>query len=126
MKPFFIALLLALLPIPALLADDPADWIDQPGASPLMAPVEDLGPSRLPAGNATGAPTIPHRIDGHQLTLDSNRCLACHGNEAPAAVEAPPLPQSHKLDRNGEQQDNLAGRRYPCTICHVPQTRTAP
>ena len=111
---------------PLALAADPAAHLDQPGPSPLMAPADDRSPARLPADNPSGAPTIPHGIDGQQTDLNSNRCLACHGAEAPAAVAATPLPPSHYRDRDSKAHPSLAGGRYMCTLCHVPQHRNNP
>ena len=111
-----------LLNAPAI-GDDPAAYIDQPTRTPLLSPEEDRRPARRPAGNPTGAPTIPHRITGHQLTRQHNRCLTCHGRDAPESLGATPMPASHYLDRDGEPREPLAEARNPCTACHVPQLR---
>lgn len=118
------ALTLVLLAGIAAAAEDPAGQLDQPGRTPLLAPQQDRGPSRLPAGNPLGPPTIPHRITGYQQDLAFNRCLACHGDDAPEALGATPLPTSHRIDRSGAMREPYAKARYPCTTCHVPQART--
>ena len=104
-------------------ATDPKHWLDKPGPTPLLGPLQDRGGSQLPADNPTGAPTIPHRISDHQIDLDYNRCMACHGKNAPETVGATPIPESHYLNRDGERREPWAGARYPCTACHVPQER---
>lgn len=120
--------MIALASAPGVLSempeDDPAAALARPAPAPRMAQPDDPGAGARPAGNVTGPRTIPHRIDGHQLHRDSNRCLACHGVNAPAAVRATPIPATHLLDRDGERREELAGGRYACTICHVPQQRT--
>ena len=121
MKPWLLVILLALPGM--LLATDPAHWLDKPGPTPVLGPEDDRGHSRLPADNPTGAPTIPHRIAGYQIDLDYNRCMACHSDQAPRVIGATPLPESHMLTRDGEIREPFAGARYPCTACHVPQTR---
>jgi nitrate reductase (cytochrome), electron transfer subunit len=108
---------------PEVPADDPAAALAAPQPSPRLAPPEDPGSASRPAGNPTGPRSIPHRIDGHQLDRNDNRCLACHGIDAPAAVRATPIPPTHLLDRDGQQREQLAGGRNACTICHVPQQR---
>ncbi|MCH8544237.1 MAG: nitrate reductase cytochrome c-type subunit [Alcanivorax sp.] len=120
-------LTIGLLPGAPAIGDDPAAYIDQPLRTPLLTPEEDRYPARRPAGNPTGAPTIPHRITGHQLTRQHNRCLTCHGRDAPESLRqslgATPMPPSHYLDRDGEPREPLAEARNPCTACHVPQLR---
>lgn len=101
--------------------DDPAAELAVPQPSPRLQRQQDPGTEARIAGNPTGPRTIPHRIDGHQLTNNYNRCLACHGREAPEAVRATPIPATHLIDRDGEAREPLAGGRYACTTCHVPQ-----
>ncbi len=105
--------------------DDPAAALDRPGPSPRLAPEDELGSGARVAGNPTGPRTIPHRIRGQQLNSNYNRCLACHGPDAPEAISAVPMPPTHFIDRDGEQHERLAGGRYVCTTCHVPQHRLA-
>ncbi len=105
--------------------DDPVAGLDQPGESPRIAPEDELGSGARVAANPTGPRTIPHRIRGQQLNVNVNRCLACHGPDAPDVVHATPMPATHFLDRDGERHARLAGGRYVCTTCHVPQLRMA-
>jgi nitrate reductase (cytochrome), electron transfer subunit len=109
--------------VSAVPEDDPAFQLDRPQPSPRLARQDDLGTGARPAGNPTGPRSIPHRIDGHQLHLDYNRCLACHAPDAPAAVQATPVPDTHLRDRDGERHAQLTGGRHACTVCHVPQHR---
>jgi nitrate reductase (cytochrome), electron transfer subunit len=119
-----IALVTAPEVLPEMPEDDPAAALAMPAPTPRLAQPDDPGSGARPAGNPTGPRTIPHRIDGHQLQRNANRCLACHGLNAPAAVRATPIPPTHLLDRDGDRREELAGGRYACTICHVPQQRT--
>ena len=122
LKPLACALLMTLTTMMAH-AEDPARHLDQPGPTPMMGPEEDRDHSRLPADNPLGAPTIPHRITGHQMDRQFNRCLSCHGREAPPQLGARPMPDSHYQDRDGESRHQGAANRLPCTACHVPQMR---
>lgn len=121
-----IAVALLLLLAPPVLASDPVHGLDKPRPTPELSPEQDRGAVRLPGGNLTGAPTIPHRVAGHQIDLNTNRCMHCHGDDAPQAVGATPLPVSHRVDRDGEARHPFAGARYPCLACHVPQARDLP
>lgn len=74
-----------------------------------------------------GAPTlIPHSIEGLlPITQDSNACVLCHGTPGPSSDVPPPAPPSHFVDsRNAPDvsRDEVAGARWTCTSCHVPQT----
>jgi nitrate reductase cytochrome c-type subunit len=105
--------------------EDPAAEIDRPRPAPRLAPEDDLAAGTRAANNPGGPRTIPHRVRGQQLDIHYNRCLACHGVDAPAAIRATPVPLTHRLDRDGERHEQLAGGRYVCTICHVPQHHVA-
>ncbi len=66
-------------------------------------------------------PLIPHSIDQHQIDLRTNECLACHDWTNAGDRGAPTLSMTHYLDREGEQLDRVAGTRWFCNQCHVPQ-----
>ena len=76
-------------------------------------------------------PMIPHGVaDFLPITRESNMCLDCHGTGAPRkAGEPTPVPASHYVDlrRAPEQKGaKLAGTRWVCISCHVPQTDAKP
>ncbi|WP_204114934.1 nitrate reductase cytochrome c-type subunit [Shimia biformata] len=66
-------------------------------------------------------PLIPHSIDQYQVDLKANQCLGCHDWSAAGDRNAPTLSMTHYLDREGNQLDRVAGTRWFCTQCHVPQ-----
>ena len=76
-------------------------------------------------------PMIPHGVgDLLPITRESNLCLDCHGTQArPKAGEPTPVPASHYVDLRrapGTKGGRLAGTRWVCISCHVPQTDARP
>lgn len=82
--------------------------------------------ARLPRPFAGAPPLIPHSVEGLlPITQDSNACVLCHGTPGPPSEVPPPAPPSHFVDnRNAPDvsRDEVAGARWMCTSCHVPQT----
>ncbi|MGX9352373.1 nitrate reductase cytochrome c-type subunit [Shimia sp. W99] len=66
-------------------------------------------------------PLVPHQIDSYQIDLSANQCLACHDWSNAGERGAPTLSMTHYLDRDGNQLDSVAGTRWFCNQCHVPQ-----
>jgi len=66
-------------------------------------------------------PIVPHSIDQYQIDLRTNQCLGCHDWTNAGERGAPTLSMTHYLDRQGHQLDTVAGTRWFCTQCHVPQ-----
>ncbi len=66
-------------------------------------------------------PLIPHSIDQYQIDLRTNQCLSCHDWTKAGERNAPTLSMTHYLDRDGNELDHIAGTRYFCNQCHVPQ-----
>ncbi|MEQ9695610.1 nitrate reductase cytochrome c-type subunit [Shimia sp. SDUM112013] len=66
-------------------------------------------------------PLIPHSIDQYQIDLNANQCLRCHDWTTAGERGAPTLSMTHYLDREGNQLDRVAGTRWFCNQCHVPQ-----
>lgn len=66
-------------------------------------------------------PVIPHDISNYQIDLKANRCLSCHDWTTAGDRGAPTLSMTHYLDRDGNQLDVVAGTRWFCNQCHVPQ-----
>lgn len=66
-------------------------------------------------------PLVPHSIDQYQIDKKANRCLSCHDWTVAGERRAPTLSMTHYLDRNGAQLDVVAGTRWFCNQCHVPQ-----
>jgi len=71
-------------------------------------------------------PLIPHGIDQYQIDTNANQCLGCHDWSNAGQREAPTLSMTHYLDRDGREMDHVAGTRWFCTQCHVPQADAPP
>ena len=80
----------------------------------------------LPRPFDSAPPLIPHTIEGILPVIRAeNACLACHAVDKAEPGGAVPIPASHYLDlRNAPtvKRAEIAGSRYVCTACHVPQT----
>lgn len=100
-------------------------------ASDAAAPAFDYGDKRPGqsqklARDWEGAPAlIPHAIKGlTPITAKRNACAGCHGRIG-ATSGPPPAPASHFADTSAAPsaaRPPLAGSRWNCTACHVPQT----
>ncbi len=66
-------------------------------------------------------PVIPHSMTQYQIDLRTNQCLSCHDWTNAGDRGAPTLSMTHYLDRSGNQLDTVAGTRWFCNQCHVPQ-----
>ncbi|MGR3714640.1 MAG: nitrate reductase cytochrome c-type subunit [Shimia sp.] len=66
-------------------------------------------------------PLVPHSIAQYQIDLNANQCLACHDWTNAGDRGAPTLSMTHYQDRDGHQLDEVAGTRWFCVQCHVPQ-----
>lgn len=71
-------------------------------------------------------PIVPHSLDQYQIDLRINQCLTCHDWSNAGERGAPTLSMSHYLDRDGVQLDTVAGTRWFCNQCHVPQADAPP
>lgn len=71
-------------------------------------------------------PLIPHSIAQYQIDLRTNQCLSCHDWTKAGERNAPTLSMTHYLDREGRELDHIAGTRYFCNQCHVPQVDAPP
>ena len=78
---------------------------------------------RKPARNyPMQPPTIPHKIDGYQVDLNVNRCMACHSRRNTQESQATMVSVTHYMDRDGNFLAEVSPRRYFCQQCHVTQT----
>lgn len=71
-------------------------------------------------------PTIPHKIAGYRVDLNSNKCLSCHSRRRVAETQAPMVSVTHYMDRDGNFLAEVSPRRYFCNQCHVPQMEVRP
>ena len=102
---------------------EPSKWAfvkESPGGNERLARAFPISP-----------PRIPHDVaDYLPITATRNGCLKCHDVEKAATPEdATPIPASHHFDlRNapGVHKKEIAGARWVCTTCHVPQAQNEP
>ena len=92
---------------------------------PRMAPVENRDLRRA-RNYPEQPPTIPHKIEGYQIDVNANRCLACHSRAATGQSQAPMVSITHFMDRDGQFLAAVSPRRYFCNQCHVPQHEVEP
>lgn len=71
-------------------------------------------------------PLIPHKIEKYEIDLKVNQCLRCHDWPNNSKENAPKVSETHYQDRAGNRLDQIAGTRWFCTQCHVPQTDALP
>jgi len=94
-------------------------------APPRMPQVENTDIKRA-RNYPMQPPTIPHKIDGYQVDLNSNKCLSCHSRRRTEESQAPMVSVTHYMDRDGNFLAEVSPRRYFCNQCHVPQTNARP
>jgi len=90
-----------------------------PGDTPRIARAYPGAPPRIPHGIADFVP----------ITRDQNMCIECHDVGSAGDTGAVPIPASHYVDLRrapGEERDRVAGARYVCVSCQVPQTDAPP
>ncbi|WP_049820389.1 nitrate reductase cytochrome c-type subunit [Bradyrhizobium japonicum] len=96
-----------------------------------MSPPPEVTKQSVPASGFERAyrqqpPLIPHKVDGYQITTENNACMGCHDWPGNTRVNAPKISETHYVDRQGVRLDKVAGTRYFCQQCHVPQADAKP
>lgn len=71
-------------------------------------------------------PMIPHKIDGYQVDMNVNQCMACHSRRNVQQSGAAMVSVTHYMDRDGNFLASISPRRYFCQQCHVTQTDAQP
>lgn len=66
-------------------------------------------------------PSIPHKVDKDEITLEINTCLRCHDAANFEKEDAPKIGDSHFVFVDGKVTADLDMRRYTCNQCHTPQ-----
>ena len=95
------------------------------GPAPRMLP-ESNDDLRQVRNYPEQPPLIPHKTDGYQVDLRSNKCLTCHSRTAIGDSQAPMVSITHFMDRDGQFLASVSPRRYFCNQCHVPQHQSKP
>ena len=87
----------------------------------------------LPRAWENAPPQIPHGVDKFlPIVAADNQCLDCH--DVPKYIDKPmntdrtvksksPMSRDHYASND---LDDVAGARFNCTQCHVPQSNAAP
>lgn len=91
----------------------------------------DIEKQSVPAGGfgrvyRQQPPLIPHKVDGYQVSTTNNACMNCHDWPGHVEAKAPKASETHYVDREGIRLDKIAGTRYFCQQCHVPQADAKP
>ena len=97
--------------------------VDQPA---VLDQVHRTVEGRMQRNYRQQPPLIPHSVEQYQIDTRTNQCLSCHDWTKAGERNAPTLSMTHYLDREGRELDYIAGTRYFCNQCHVPQADTAP
>ena len=80
----------------------------------------------IPRDYVQQPPLVPHSIDSYKINLKFNKCLTCHSWANYKKARATKVSQTHFQDRDENVRANIAGSRYFCTQCHVPQVNAPP
>ncbi|MFC5080852.1 Periplasmic nitrate reductase, electron transfer subunit precursor [Vibrio thalassae] len=71
-------------------------------------------------------PLIPHQIRGYEVSLNANKCLACHSWKNAKEMGATKVSVTHYQNREDAVLADVSPRRYFCLQCHVPQADAKP
>jgi cytochrome c-type protein NapB len=127
----------AQAPAPATIPDrelgvSKTSVFDVPDPVPFSFPRDTPGGNeKLPRAYPGEPPAIAHDVARYlPITASRNRCVDCHNVEkAPGEFDPTPIPASHHVDwRNAPEvvTKEVAGARWVCTSCHVPQSPAKP
>ncbi|EGR2797372.1 periplasmic nitrate reductase electron transfer subunit [Vibrio navarrensis] len=71
-------------------------------------------------------PLIPHNIRSYEVSLNANKCLACHSWKNAKEMGATKISVTHYMNREDAVLADVSPRRYFCLQCHVPQASAKP
>lgn len=71
-------------------------------------------------------PLIPHNIRNYEVSLNANKCLACHSWKNAKEMGATKISVTHFVNREDAVLADVSPRRYFCLQCHVPQADAQP
>lgn len=100
--------------------------LEEIGAAPPVVKQDTPSDGMFGRAYRQQPPLIPHRIETYQVTKDFNQCMTCHDWPANIKAGAPKVSETHYNDREGNRLDKIAGTRFFCTQCHVPQLDAKP
>lgn len=135
-------MLLALLSIGALLSGTAIAKLDNPGGIGGLeslrgaTQLEDTRPADqlkdypkdqlVTDSYVYQPPLIPHSIRNYEVSLNANKCLACHSWKNAKEMGATKVSVTHYVNRQDAVLADVSPRRYFCLQCHVPQTNAKP
>lgn len=107
-------------------------------AHPVYPDIDPGDATVIPRDFPDAPPQIPHTVaDMLPIFGDENECLECHHPENAIEKTDVPFPDSHFqaavmgkgtakdsmvwVVKDYKKQEDLAGARYGCTMCHTPQ-----
>ncbi len=64
-------------------------------------------------------PLVPHTIRNYEVSLNANKCLACHSWKNANEMGATKISVTHYQTREGQVLSDVSPRRYFCLQCHV-------
>jgi cytochrome c-type protein NapB len=134
--------LIALLSIGALISGTAQAEIENPGGIGGMeslrgvSQLEDTRPAddfkKYPKEQTVQdsfvyqPPLIPHSIRNYEVSLNANKCLACHSWKNAKEMGATKISVTHYVNREDAVLADMSPRRYFCLQCHVPQADAQP
>lgn len=71
-------------------------------------------------------PLIPHHTRHYEVSLNANKCLACHSWKQANEAGAVKISVTHYQNREGQILSDVSPRRYFCLQCHVTQVEAKP
>jgi cytochrome c-type protein NapB len=71
-------------------------------------------------------PSVPHKVDKDEITLQVNTCLRCHDEANYKKEKAPKVGDTHFIAADGTKLQTMDMRRYFCDQCHTPQLDVTP
>ena len=72
-------------------------------------------------------PLIPHSIRHYEVSLNANKCLACHSWKNAKEMGATKISVTHYVSpQQGQVLSDVSPSRYFCLQCHVPQADAKP
>jgi cytochrome c-type protein NapB len=71
-------------------------------------------------------PLVPHTIRNYEISMNANKCLACHSWKNADEMKATKISVTHFVNRQDAVLSDVSPRRYFCVQCHVPQADAKP
>ncbi len=80
----------------------------------------------LPRAYPGAPPQVPHEVESMlPIVANDNQCLDCHDKPKHIGKKSStrsPMPESHYAKKGEDKKEwRMAGARFTCTQCHVPQ-----